>query len=48
MDGIPATVKDVMNFFGMDSAEFRREWVKLTAEDKAHIRNGIGYGMLNY
>lgn len=43
-----ASLVEIRNYFGMKSAEFTAQWGKLTATDKAQIRNGIGDGTENY
>ena len=43
-----ATMVEVMRFFGMQIATFRKEWEKLTDQDKAQLKRGIGDGTLNY
>lgn len=43
-----ATLKDVMAFLGMTPSEFTPEWRKMTTQDKADLRNGIGDGSLSY
>lgn len=43
-----ASLKDVMAYFNMTPAEFTPSWRKMTTEDKAQIRDGIGNGSLTY
>jgi hypothetical protein len=43
-----ATLKEIAQFFGMASAEFRQELPKLTPADKMQLATGIGDGTLNY
>lgn len=43
-----ATLKDVMAYFNMTPAEFTPDWRKMTADDKAQLRQGIGDGSLTY
>lgn len=42
------TVVDVMRYFGMQTATFKREWGNLTDRDKADLKQGIGDGSLTY
>lgn len=44
----PASLADVRKYFDMDPAEFRKEWLELSAEDKAAIRQGLGDGSMTY
>lgn len=41
-------MKDVMEYFDMTVAEFRREWAKMTPSDKEHLKTGIQSGTLTY
>lgn len=43
-----ASVKDVMAYFGMPVSQFKSEWSKLTDQDKANLKAGIGDGSLTY
>jgi hypothetical protein len=43
-----ATLKEVMAFFEMPSKGFATEWRRMTDEDKAQIKLGIGSGSLTY
>lgn len=43
-----ATIKEVMEFFGMTPTEFKAEWSALTTQDKMDFKNGIGDGSLTY
>lgn len=49
-----ATLKQIREFFGMTTAQFRAEWVRkeedggLTALDREQIKQGIGDGSLTY
>lgn len=43
-----ATLKDIMGYFKMSSADFKREWPKLTDQDKKDIKAGIGNGTETY
>lgn len=43
-----ATLKDIREFFGMDMPTFKREWLALTAQDKAQIKAGLSDGSLTY
>lgn len=48
-----ATLKDVREFFDterrpMKLTDMKAEWLKLTADDKAQILNGLGNGTLIY
>lgn len=43
-----ATLKEIREFFGMDMPTFKREWLKLTAQDKAQIKAGLTDGTLTY
>jgi hypothetical protein len=47
-DGPVATVVDVMRFFGMQTATFKKQWGELTDKDKADLKQGIGDGSLTY
>lgn len=42
------TLKDIMAFFEMSSKEFATEWRKMTVQDKADIKAGLGNGSLTY
>lgn len=42
------TLKDIMQFFEMDSATFMKEWRGLSAQDKEQIKTGIENGSLTY
>lgn len=41
-------MKDVMEYFDMTVAEFRREWAKMTPSDKEQLKTGIQSGTLTY
>lgn len=41
-------MKEVMEFFEMTVGEFRREWAKLTDQDKVQLRTGVKNGTLTY
>lgn len=43
-----ATLKEVREYFGMTTPEFRAEWVPLPDSDKAELKAGIGNGTLSY
>lgn len=43
-----ASLKETMNYFGMTPSKFNAEWRKMTVDDKAQIRAGIGDGSLTY
>lgn len=43
-----ATLKEIREFFDMDMPTFKREWLKLTPEDKAQIKAGLSDGTLTY
>lgn len=43
-----ASVKDVMDYFGMSTGEFKGQWLKLTQSDKDALKQGIGDGSLTY
>ena len=43
-----ATLKEIREFFGMDMPTFKREWLALTAQDKAQIKAGLSDGTLTY
>ena len=43
-----ASMVDVMKFFGIQIATFRKEWEQLTDTDKAQLKKGIGDGSLTY
>lgn len=42
------TLKQIMEFFGMNAAQFNKNWKELTPQDKAQIKAGIGNGSLTY
>ena len=42
------SLKDIMSFFGMTSAEFAREWKQLSPESKGQIKIGLSNGTLDY
>lgn len=42
------TLKEIMAFFGMASAEFAKEWRVMTPGDKAQIKSGLANGSLTY
>lgn len=41
-------LKEVMQFFGMQPAEFAAAWRKMTSQDKADIRAGLTNGTYTY
>ena len=43
-----ATIKEVMEFFAMPTAEFSKQWKELTVQDKMDLKSGIGNGTLTY
>ena len=43
-----ATLKAIREFFGMNMAEFRKEWTALDSESKTQIRQGLSDGTLTY
>jgi hypothetical protein len=48
---VDATLKQVADFFrkaGETLKEFSNEWTKLTSDDKAQLKAGIGDGTLTY
>jgi hypothetical protein len=51
-DTKPANMSEVYKYFerGTDykMVAFRKDWAKLTDQDKADLRNGIGDGTFNY
>lgn len=47
-DTMAVTLKDIMQFFEMDSATFMKEWRGLSAQDKEQIKSGIENGSLTY
>lgn len=44
----PASVKQVVDYFGMKLSEFKKEWEKMTETDKEQLKKGIGDGTLTY
>lgn len=38
----------IRDYFGMTSAEFTKEWKKLTAEDRQQIKNAFTSGSMTY
>ncbi len=46
-DGV-ASLLDVRDFFGMELAAFKRDWLQLSDDDKRALREGIGNGTLTY
>lgn len=43
-----ATLKEVMEYFGMASAEFTKEWKQMDAKSRDELKRGIGDGTLTY
>lgn len=43
-----ATMVDVMKWFDMRPAEFKKEWARLTDRDKDDLKKGIGDSTLTY
>ena len=43
-----ASLNDIRTYFGMNGAEFRKEWSALSVKDKADLKRGIGNGTLTY
>jgi hypothetical protein len=43
-----ATLVEVMRYFGIPIATFRKEWEDMTATDKEQLQVGIGNGTLTY
>jgi len=43
-----ATLVEIMRFFDMPIATFRKEWANMTDTDKKQIATGIGNGTLTY
>jgi hypothetical protein len=41
-------MKEVMAYFEMPIAQFRKEWGALTDEDKAQLKSGITSGTYTY
>jgi hypothetical protein len=42
-------MNEVRQFFGYENAaQFRKDWVALTPEDKEQLKKGIQDGSLNY
>lgn len=42
------TMKDVMNYFEMNTAEFGKAWRALTPADKDDLKNGLVDGSMTY
>lgn len=38
----------IREFFGLNAADFRSQWTKLTAEDKAQLKAGFENGTYTY
>jgi hypothetical protein len=45
---ITATAKNVKEFFGMNLAEMKAEWMTLGQDDRNDILRGLSDGSLNY
>jgi hypothetical protein len=43
-----ATIVEVMRFFNIPIATFRKEWGDMTDKDKKELQTGIGNGSLTY
>lgn len=43
-----ATIKQIKDYFGLESAEMSKAWRELSDKDKADLKNGIGNGTLTY
>jgi len=43
-----AGMAEICKFFGMKLPQFRAEWSKLSDQDKADLKKGIGNGSLTY
>lgn len=43
-----ATLTTIREFFGLNAAEFRAQWTKLTTEDKVQLKEGFENGTLTY
>ena len=47
--GNAVTLPEIMHYFGYDNAaQFRADWAKLSAGDKAQIKDGLSDGSLTY
>lgn len=44
----PATLLETKKFFGMNMADFNRDWKVLDQKSRDELRKGIGDGSLNY
>lgn len=44
----PATMVEVMRYFDMTPATFKKEWSELSDQDKMDLKNGVGNGSLTY
>lgn len=42
------TLKDIMKYFGMSTAEFSKSWKLMSPQDKTDIKAGLTDGSLNY
>jgi hypothetical protein len=42
------TLKDIMAFFDMPTAQFSKEWKILSTTDKTQIKSGLSDGTLTY
>lgn len=43
-----ASLKEVRDYFGLDGKQMVAEWRKLSEQDKADLRGGLGDGTLTY
>lgn len=43
-----ATIKDVRDYFAIESKRFALEWRNLTAQDKEDLKAGLSDGTLSY
>jgi hypothetical protein len=43
-----SSLKDMITFFGMTSAEFVSAWKTLSEKDKTDLKTGFENGTLNY
>lgn len=43
-----ATLKQVIDYFGLPMSQFAKEWKAVSDEDKAQIKAGIGDGSFTY
>lgn len=48
-DEVKATLKQIAEFFSYDSlAQFRKDWMTLSEQDKSDLQVGLGNGTLTY